>query len=138
MYASKCENVGWSSAWRGEELHSGKAQLADSAPVPCRADEGGGLDDCWFGQVRLVFSMEDGAGRTRECILVRWYDAAEFDAHDAHLSSGMRKLRWATTRVDSQERVPWYDVKLLSDVIQPVLIQSHPTKPDVFYNNRFA
>ena len=29
-------------------------------------------------------------------------------------------------RVDSPQHVPWYDVKLLSDVIKPVLTQGHP------------
>ena len=96
------------------------------------------MDSCWFGQVRLIFTLEDQARRSKECILVRWYDAAECDERDEHLSGSMRKLQWATTRVDSQQRVPWYDVKLLSDVIKPVLIQQHPTLPDVFYYNRFA
>ena len=50
----------------------------------------------------------------------------------------MRNLQWAMTRVDSQQRVPWYDVKLLSDVIKSVLIQFHPALSDVFYYNRFA
>ena len=93
------------------------------------------MDGCWFGQVRLIFTMEDRVQRTRECILVRWYDAAE---QDEHLSSSLRKLRWATTRVDSRQLRTWYDVKLLSDVIRPVLIQEHPTQPDVFFYNRFA
>lgn len=30
------------------------------------------------------------------------------------------------------------NVKLLSDVIKPVLIQGHPTLPRVFYYNKFT
>lgn len=96
------------------------------------------MDSCWFWQVRLIFTMEDHARRTRECILVRWYDAAEYDERDEHLSSMMRKMQWATTRVESQQRVPWYGVKLLGGVIKHVLIQKHPALSDVFYYNRFA
>lgn len=79
----------------------------ESAPVSCRADEGGSMDSCLFGLVRLIFTMEDSACRTRGCMLVRWYDAVEYDEHDKHLSSSMHKLQWATMWVDSQQRVPW-------------------------------
>ena len=34
--------------------------------------------------------------------------------------------------------MPWYDLKVLSDVIKPGLIQEHPTLSDVFCDNRFA
>ena len=81
-----------------------QAQLScslESAPVSCRADESGSMDSCWFGQVRLIFTVQDQARRTRECILVRWYDAAQYDEHDEHLSSSMRKLQLATTQADS-------------------------------------
>ena len=96
------------------------------------------MDSCWFEQVRLIFTMEDHAGGTRECILVRWYDTAEHDERDEHLSSSMRKLRWATTRSDSPQRAPLYDVKLLINVMKPVLIQGHPTHPGTFFYNKYA
>ena len=91
------------------------------------------MDSRWFGQVRLIFTMRDQARRTKEYILVRWYDAAEYNEHNEHLSSSMRNLRWATTRVDSQQRVHWYDVKLLSDVIRPVWF-SHTLHCQAFFN----
>ena len=60
--------------------------------------------------------MEGPARRTRECVLVRWYDAAERDEHDEHLSRSMCKLQWATRRVrGSQQCMPWYDVKVLGE-----------------------
>ena len=49
----------------------------------CRADEGGSMDSCWFGQVQLIFTMKDHPVRTRECILVRWYDTAKHDERDS-------------------------------------------------------
>lgn len=72
----------------------------------CGADEGISMDSYWFRQVWLIFTMEDHAGRIRECILVRWYDTADYDERDEHLSSSMRKLQWATTRVDSRSVCP--------------------------------
>lgn len=44
--------------------------------------------DCWFGNVRLAFTYQEGCGsraRTRECIFVRWYDVADFTASERHL-----------------------------------------------------
>ena len=96
------------------------------------------MDSCWFGQVRLIFTMQDPVGRTRECVLVRWYDSAGHDERNEHLSGSMRKLQWATRRLDDEQSAPWYDVRLLSDVIKPVLIQEHPAQPDTFFYNKFA
>ena len=71
-------------------------------------------------------------------ILVRWYDSAEHEERHENLSSSMRKLRCATMRGDSQQHVPWINVKLLSALIKPVLMQEHPTQPDTFVDNKFA
>ncbi len=97
--------------------------------------------DCWFAQVRFVFSTKDNKGRTRSCIFVRWYDLARHDRTDEHLSGSIRKLKWETTCMHRNGRtvqLPMYDVVEIDRVIKPAFIQPHPLQPDNFFYNRFV
>ena len=101
-----------------------------------RCEDTEDVHDCWFGQVRLIFSYEEGEGataRTKEAVLVRWYDKADYNASDRHLQVSFQKLRWAA---DAAGR-PYYDVVELQKVLRAVYIQAHPGQEDVFFYNRF-
>ena len=121
--------------------------------MSCRAaDDGDGdgiLDaDCWFGQVRLVFSFQEGRGatsQTRECLLIRWYDRAAFTDQDRHLCGRFEKLRWERVQKPAGEAQEepgstWvrYDVVELRKVVKAVYIQPHPSEPDTFFYNRYV
>lgn len=96
--------------------------------------------DCWFGQVRLIFSYQEGEGvhtQTRECIFVRWYDVADFDESDRHLSGPFVKLKWESVKLlGSNVAEPRYDVVELAKIVKAVYIQPHPSKEGVFFYNR--
>lgn len=98
--------------------------------------------DCWFGNVRLAFTYQEGSGsraRTRECIFVRWYDVADFTASDRHLQGSYMKLKWESVRVPgSAAPQPRFDVVELDKVIKAVYIQPHPTQQDAFLFNRYV
>ena len=97
------------------------------------------MEDAWFGNVRLIFTLHTRGGSQRSCMFVRWYDITEFDESDAHMERSMRKLRWAeTSKRGSKTASPWYDVVDIDKVIRPVFIQLHPNQKNHFFYNRFV
>ena len=105
-----------------------------------RCEDADGDVDCWFDQVGLIFSYQEGEGVhtwTRECIFVRWYDVAAFDESDRHLCGPFVKLKWETLKLPGSNVVkPRYDVVDLAKIVKAVCIQLHPVKDGVFFYNR--
>lgn len=127
----------WAPDWQLPKDHGAHFGCRASGGKP--DEEDGGVEDAWFGSVRLIFTLHTRTGAQRSCLFVRWYDIADFNDSDSHLERSMRKLHWAETRKrGSRGACPWYDVVDIDRVIKPVFIQPHPTQRNHFFYNRFV
>lgn len=57
-----------------------------------RGEDTDGDMDCWFGNVRLAFTFQEGSGSSRECIFRVVHVGTSAAAR--HLQGSFMKLEW--------------------------------------------
>lgn len=95
------------------------------------------MDGCWFGQLRLIFSLLDRKGQKWECVLLKWLEDAPDDNLEGFLFQRMlwEKAAGPGQRSRKVRLCQRYDVQEMNRIIRPVFMQEHPTEHGVFFYN---